>query len=277
MNINLNYPIQERLFTSYRESVLEQGLRSRIAQFYEILTAAITNGEWNRNRNLLENGYGHLHPDIICEDSLIDAKAVCATRPLKLRDIQFNQYFLHQGISTDNKKIIYSICGYDVDKPIVYLRQKENVLEGIVDMLSKKTDFMIFIPFSAVINLHNTKYSPFSRYEKDKKTGKAVPDPLTQIPKRGLIKLLNSPDLFLEDCRINVDNYNIEKTNFPEGIQMNGKEITPFPILTIQDKNYQEWKEKFRIENSEIIKKLQEKIRIKNIKFIDSFTKEITF
>lgn len=277
INHNLNYPIQKELFTSYRESALEQGFMSRIAQFYEILTAAITGGEWNRNRNLLENGYGHLHPDVVCDDSLIDAKAVCSARPLKLRDIQFNQYFLHQGISNDNRKIIYSICGYAVDKPIVSLRQKENVLDRIVNMLSKETDFMIFLPFSAAINVHDAKYSPFSRYEKDKKTGKPVPDPLTQVPKNGLIKLLDFPETFLTDCGINFENYKIQRTVFPKGIKMNGQEITSFPLLIIEDKNYEEWLAKFRADNIESIKQLQEKIRIKRAKANDPFTAEMDF
>ena len=117
-----SYSVQEKLFPSHKDSTSEQGYMSRIAFFYEILTAAITGGKWNRNRNLLKSGYGHLHPDVICEDKLIDSKAIRVGGPLKLRDIQFDQYFLHQGVSIDNRKIFYSVCRYGVDKPIVSLR-----------------------------------------------------------------------------------------------------------------------------------------------------------
>jgi hypothetical protein len=274
---NLSYPIQGGLFTSYRESTLEQGLRTRIAQFYEILTAAIVGGEWNRNRNMLENGYGHLHPDVICDDRLIDAKAVCAERPLKLRDIQFEQYFLHQGVSTDNRKIFYSICRYEISNPIVYLRQKENALGEIVSILSKKTDFIIFLPFSAVINMHNPNCSSFSRYEKDKKTGKKVPDPLTQIPQSGLIKLFTSPEIFLDDCGINSGDYLLTRTTFPSGIRMNEHEINQFPILQIEDKDYERWLIKFRADNSIKIKALQDKVKTKRRGIVDNFTGGLNF
>jgi hypothetical protein len=272
MKENLTYPIQRGLFASYRESTLEQGLRSRIAQFYEILTAAIVEGEWNRNKNLLKKGYGHLHPDVICDDMLVDAKAIRADGPLKIRDKQFEQYLLHQGISTDNRSIFYSIFRYGITNPIVCLRKKENVLEEMISVLSKKTDFMILLPFSATINMHNPIHSHFSRYEKDRKTGETVPDPLTQIPKTELTKLFDSPEVFLADCGINPENYLIKRTTLPAGIKISGYDVLSFPILVIEDKDYKSWRTEFRENNLERIRELQDRIRLKRIKTLDSLT-----
>lgn len=276
-NSSLDYPLPGELFHSYRESTLEQGLRSKIAQFYEIFTAAIFDGEWNRNKNLLEEKSGHLHPDVVCYDKLIDSKCVCLNRPLKIRDIQFNQYFLHQGISTDNRKIFYAVCRYAVDKPIGYLRKKENALEEMVSLLSEKTDFLVLFPFSVAVNMHNPNCSPFSRYETDKKTGKAVPDPLTQIPASGLSKLFNSLEEFLIDCGTNPEHYNISRTVLPSGIKMNKFPVTSFPIIIIEDKDYECWLAGFRKVNSERIKELKEKIRTKHKLIINRVGGELNF
>jgi hypothetical protein len=275
---NPHYPIiQKGFLPTSKESPSEKGLNSKMAQFYEILTAAITGGKWNRNQNLLRYENGHLHPDVIHDDMLIDAKAIRLEGPLKLRDIQFDQYFLHQGTSTDNRQIFYSIFRYGINNPLGYLGKKENALDELVSIFSKKTDFMILLPFSAAINMHNPNCSPFSRYEKNKKTGKKVPDPLTQIPQSGLVNLFNSPEDFLLDCNINPENYNMNRFVLPAGIRMNGNEITPFPILTIEDKDYESWLAEFRLKSIERIKELQEKIKVKRRKPADKFTAEIDF
>ena len=260
VNKNPTYPIQKELF-KYDEDRVNYGLRTRIGTFYEILTSAIFGGRWLGTSNASENGNGLFQPDVLSKETIIESKSVCWKEALKIVDFQFDQYLLQQcaDFYQSPHRIFFSIFKYNIKSPLSYFRQnKTNVLEEMVKGLSQNTSFLLFLPFSVISSLHNSEQNIseekklyFSRYEDQRF------DTLTRLKATGMKKILLSPEEILEVYGLNPQDYKIVKTRLPGKIKMNQNEIIPFPILLIEDKNYNKWLEKFREENKFKIKIIQ--------------------
>jgi len=257
-NKNLEYPIQEKLFEllSRNPWQVDYGFRTRIGNFYEILTTGIFGGRWVGTQNASQNENETFQPDVITQDKIIESKSVCWKETLKLTDFQIDKYLVHQCDGSKPNKIFFAVYKYKLRNPLIYFKQfKKNVLEEMVKTLSQETAFMMFLPFSVVSNLHNPDLanSEFkSRYEKGNF------DPISRFNSTGIKRMLQFPEEVLESYSLNPDDYLIKKTRFPREVKMNQYAIKPFPILFIEDKNHKKWLETFKKDNLErvlIIKK----------------------
>jgi len=254
------YPIQKELF-HYVPDKINYGLRTRIGTFYEILTSAIFGGKWVGTSNSSNNGNGLFQPDVMSIDAIIESKSVCWKEALKLVDFQIDQYLLQQcaDFYQNPRRIFFSIFKYNVKNPLSHFKNaKGNHLEAMVKTLSENTSFLMFLPFSVVYALHtprenslDEKKSYFSRYDDPRF------DPLTRLKATGMRELLLSPEKVLETYGIDSKEYKIVRTRLPNGVKMNKNKITSFPILFIEDRNYDNWLKKFKEENKEKVKLIQ--------------------
>lgn len=265
INKNPSFPIQTELF-EYSPDKVNYGLRTRIGTFYEILTSAIFGGRWLGTTNAANNGNGLFQPDVISKEKIIESKSVCWKEALKLVDFQMDQYLLQQcdDFYQNPHRIFFSIFKYDVKNPLSYFQKtKGNHLENMVKTLSENTSFLLFLPFSVVSALHNPegeiseeKKLYYSRYEDEGF------DTLTRLKATGMKELLVSPEKVLDIYGLNPEEYQIVKTRLSNGVKINQNRVKPFPILFIEDKDYDSWLEKFREENKfkvEIIRREEKK------------------
>jgi hypothetical protein len=246
---NPSYPIQSELF-DYSPDKINYGFRTRIGIFYEILTSAIFGGRWLGTTNASNNGNGLFQPDVMSKDTIIESKSVCWKEALKLVDFQMDQYLLQQceNFYQNPRRIFFSIFKYDVPHPLSYFKNAEgNHLEAMVKSLSENTSFLLFLPFSVVSTLHNPKLNQGNGYFS--KYGDPNFDPLTRLKATGMKDLLVSPEKVLDIYGLNQDDYKIVKTRLSNGVKMNQNKIVPFPILFLEDKDYNSWLKKFREEN----------------------------
>lgn len=260
VNKSPSYPVQKELF-QYIPDGINYGFRTRIGRFYEILTSAIFGGKWIGTNNVSINGDELFQPDVLSKETIIESKSVCWKDSLKLVDFQMDKYLLQQcaNFYQNPRKIFFSIFKYGVTKPLSYFKKtKGNHLDEMVKVLSQNTSFLLFLPFSVVSALHTPreksleeKENYFSRYEDQRF------DTLTRLKTTGMKDLLLFPEKVLEIYGLNPSDYKIVRTKLPNKVKMNNNQITPFPILFIEDLNYALWLEKFKEENKTKVENLQ--------------------
>lgn len=224
--------------------------------YYEVLTSAITGGIWRGTRNSSYGNWGFF-PDVVTEDSIIDSKGVCWKEKCALLDFQIHRYLLQQCNKTfmPQEKIRYFIFKYKIRSPSeIFGNFREDELEEkIISTLSKETAFLIDIPFSVLYNLHNPNIrSSFkSRYNGDKW------DNETAFLCKGLLKMLFSPEEVLRSVQLEPSQFEIIKTHLPKGMTINGFDIASYPILKIEDKNYEAWLKQLKEDNAERLVQLE--------------------
>jgi hypothetical protein len=260
VNSSPSYPIQKELF-NYVPNKVNYGLRTRIGTFYEILTSAIFGGKWLGTSNSSNNGNGLFQPDVMSRDTIIESKSVCWKEALKLVDFQLDQYLLQQctDFYQNSRRIFFSIFKYNVKSPLSYFKNfKGNHLEEMVKTLAENTSFLMFLPFSVVSALHTPrensseeKKAYFSRYEDPRF------DPLTRLKATGMKDLLLFPEKVLEIYGINPKDYKIVKTKLPKSVKINKNKINSFPILFIEDLDYDSWLKMFKEENKDKVRFIQ--------------------
>jgi hypothetical protein len=247
---------QQLLFEDKTKNYQTRKYNKISGSYYELLTSAITGGIWRGTKNSSYNSWG-FYPDVVTEDSIIDSKGVCWKEKCALLDFQMHRYLLQQCNQTfmPQEKIRYFIFKYKIRSPS---RSFEHLLESelareVISTLAKETAFLIDIPFSVLYNLHSPDIpSSFkSRYNGDKW------DNETAFLCKGLMKMLSSPEEVLESIQLNPSHFEIVKTHLPEGIAINGFDIASFPILKIEDKNYESWLKQLKEDNAERLAQLE--------------------
>ncbi|VVB83169.1 Uncharacterised protein [uncultured archaeon] len=258
-NYSVKYPAsykQQLLFGDDKRNYQTRKYNKISGSYYEVLTSAITGGIWRGTKNSSHSDWGFF-PDVVTEDSIIDSKGVCWKEKCALLDFQIHRYLLQQCNRTfmPQEKIRYFIFKYRIRSPSeIFGNFREDELdEKIISTLSRETAFLIDLPFSVLYNLHNPKIpSSFkSRYDGDKW------DNETAFLCKGLLKMLSSPEEVLRSVQLEPSQFDIIKTHLPEGMTINGFDITPYPILRIEDRNYEAWLKKLKEDNAERLVQLE--------------------
>jgi hypothetical protein len=240
-----------------------------VSRFYEALTHAIVGGDWRGMKNSSTIDWV-FYPDVVTKDEIFDSKGVCWQEKCPLWDLQIDRYLLQQceNVFMPPKKISYYIFKYKVDHPTKCFDKfkNETVVDDIISTLSSETGYLLALPFRVIHNLHNpeihSKYK--SRYDGERWVRE------TRFLSRGMKQMLISPEEVLSSINLNSSNFNIIKTNLPEGIKINGNEVASFPILRIEDKNgnYESWLQQLKEENAEKLSYLKEEKHTKDIELL---------
>ncbi len=229
-----------------------------MSTFYEILTSAITGGVWRGNKNSSFTDW-FFSIDVLTKDEIIDSKGVCLNEKCALLDFQIDRYLLqncNHVFMPSPEKIRYFIFKYNIDSSKQYLdRTKQGELvQTIISTLSQETNYLLSLPFSIIHSLHNpeTKSEFTSRYIGDKW------DCETRFLSSGMDKMLTAPEEILTLIGLDPSHFDIAKTYLPSGMNMNGFDIAPFPILQIKDKEeyYKIWLQELKEKNVNKLKKL---------------------
>lgn len=232
----LRFPIPA-LQLSMMEARMGQGLPKRLGMFFEILAQGIYGGRIGEVHELSEENGNEItsEPDIIHykTNCIREVKGAHFSSEIKLRDEQMERYALLQvgNYFPDPPVIKFEIFRHKVQGLLKIF--EEDGLEGLVYKLSKNVRAMFSLPFSIVYRIYASGSKFTSRYEGD------YFHTLTRFNSRGLNTLLAYPRQGLENFGINPNNFIIEKTRSPPDVRMNGARITPFPILSINEKDSQ--------------------------------------
>jgi hypothetical protein len=263
----LTYPIQMELFprTIHLGSGKEYKRDNKyIGSFYEILAQGIFGGEWRGVRHSAsENGDWSLLPDVVTNKEVMDSKAVSWDESLKIGDFQFDKYLVQQCTSEflSSRKIFIPMFKYGLRHPwTLFDTFRENQLENIVRELAGKTAFMLFIPFSLAYKIHHPEAPSrfISRYDGERY------DNMTRFSSRGIKLMLENPKECLEGLNVNPEDYIIERARLPDGMKMNQFSIRPFPMVLLQDKNYDGWLANFIEGNQERVRQLLDEKRTRD-------------
>jgi hypothetical protein len=244
----IQFPVQSQLFRDSISTYSQRKYNKLSSFYYELLTSAITGGEWRGNKNSSHNSWGFF-PDVVTEDSIIDSKGVCGKEKCSLLDFQMHRYLLQQCNKTfmPQEKVRYFIFKYKLRSPSKKFKDvpDNDFVKEVISTLSNETLFLLDIPFSVLYNLHSVSSPYTSEYHGDKWDNGAV------ILHTGLLKMLSSPEEVLESINLKASDFRIIKSHLPEGIIINGANLVPYPVLRIEDKNYDEWLKKLREDNAE--------------------------
>lgn len=279
-NSQIEYPLQLS-FDGFDRFSAAYGLRVRLGYYFELLTQGIYGGRLKGCHQLLNNthenntidnhGIVTSEPDVVFDEKscLRESKSVSLGESLKIDDVQLAKYVSIQlGDYFQNPpKIIFDIFRHGVRELVNGFGQKS--LENLVDALSSSTRFMISAPLSVIVSVHkksgDASFGYASRYEEGEWEHNS------RLLSSGLNAMLAYPEKTLLEFGLSPDDYNIWKLKFPTGVEMNKKEIRPFPVLLIRDKNHREWVESFKEKGQESYPKLFElrhrRSRGNNIKF----------
>jgi hypothetical protein len=254
-----------------------QHLNKAVGIFYEILTAAITNGIWTGSVNSSQNGKIY-KPDVITEDCLYDSKAVSLMQSCKLQDFQIHKALVQECTAEyikPKRKIFIPIFKYNLVNPWKLLDEESfNVKKTLISLLSERTAFCLLLPLQIAYQFYRPDV-PAEVY-KTRYEGKKW-DHETRLLSSGLKKILLSPEESFSAVKINTDDFTIRKTHFPKGITVNDKEITPFPVLFVDYKNgsHKKWIKSIIEEKGNEIERIRTEKRTRQ-NYRDSYTgKEI--
>ena len=260
-NNQIEYPIQLAL-DGFRIIPAEEGMKGKLGYYFESLSQGIYGG---RLRGFPQpvNGSRHsrevvtLEPDIVDDEKnyLRDSKAVSPGNCVKIEDVQLGKYVclqLKKNIPNPSR-ITFEIFRHGVRGLVKNFKHKP--LEELVNMLSTNTRFMISLPLSVLLAVHN--FGLINRYDNNKPKYSYRYDGekyrhYSSLSSHGLNAILAYPEETLVRYGLSPDNYNILKLRLPKGITMNRREIRPFPVLLIRDKNHGEWLEQFRARGREL-------------------------
>ena len=257
----IEYPLQLSL-DGLEGSLLKYGLRVRLGYYFELLTQGIYGGVLKGSRQLSNNHHESDKPfnnnilaselDVVFfeKSCLRESKAVSPGESLEIRDEQLAKYAcLQLGNYFENPpKIIFEVFRHGVRRLVKNYKDKS--LEDIVNALSSSTRFMLSLPFSFIVAVHEKSkdhsFEHASRYEGEKW------EHHSKFFSSGLNAMLAYPEKTLSGFGLDIGNYNILKLRFPRGITMNKKEIRPFPVLLVRDKDHGKWVESFRERGHEL-------------------------
>ncbi len=260
-NRQIQYPLQLSL-DGLEGSLLKYGLRVRLGYYFELLTQGIYGGVLKGSRQLSNNHHESDKPfnnnilaselDVVFYEKscLRESKAVSPGESLEIRDEQLAKYAcLQLGNYFENPpKIIFEVFRHGVRRLVKNYKDKS--LEEIVNALSSSTRFMLSLPFSFIVAVHEKakdhSFEHASRYEGEKW------EHHSKFFSSGLNAMLAYPEKTLSGFGLDPDNYNILKLRFPRGITMNKKEISPFPVLLVRDKDHGKWVKNFRERGHEL-------------------------
>ena len=252
-NSQIKYPLQLSL-DGFEGSNPDYGLRVRLGYYFELLTHGIYGGRL-KGFHKLSNGEGvdrnviTSEPDVVIDEKscLRESKSVSPGESLKLYDNQLAKYICLQlgNYYKNHPLIVFDIFRHGVRGLISNFTKKP--LGDLVDNLSLSTRFMLSLPLSVVVAMHRVDFNKHSsRYEGDK----------WEHNSRSLSTCLNSliayPERTLVDFGLDSNDFNIKKMRFPANVRMNKKEISPFPVLVVRDKNHNLWVEDFRKNGKEL-------------------------
>jgi len=269
-NRQIEYPLQLS-FDGFGSSFPDQGMKKKSGYYFELLMQGIYGGRLKGLYQLLNNPHAPLdvllscnavtsEPDLVIDKKscLRESKSVSPGGGLKIEDeqmakylcLQLNEYFQNPP------KIIFEIFRHGVRKLVKNFKQKP--LEELVSALSNPR-FLLSIPLSIILEIHRVGENHSSEYTYRYEDNGGKYDSYSQLLSSGLNAILAYPKEALSRFGLNPNNYNIWKLKFPEGVTMNGKNITPFPVLLIRDKNHGEWFDNFREKGPEFHPRLFER------------------
>lgn len=255
----IKYPISPTQTSMFGFDKMK-GVTTRLGNFYERVGKAIYGGEIKKSHEIngCDGGSLIVEPDITHEGikSYRDAKGVQTRQSLILKDKQILDKYVRlmfKGSSAPERRLRYT--GESPKVPHIYLeifrhsckglfeKLKENKgrLEWLVRELSEGTRYMFSLPFSVIYRMYSNILETGShgqifntRYDAREDDAK---EPETMFNSSGLSHLLAYPEKMIEMLGLNLDNFNINKKRFPQGITVNGYEITPFPVLQVTEKH----------------------------------------
>lgn len=257
-NRKIRYPLQLSL-GGFKENDPSYGLRVRLGYYFELLTQGIYGGRLKgcqqlddaNGSNLSDHNIVTSEPDVISDEKnyLRESKAVSPGGDLKIDDRQLAKYTCLQlgGYLPAPPRITFEIFRHGVRQLISNFREKP--LEDLVDVLSTSTRFMLSLPLSIVVAVHKSGEDHFSKYTSRYKGDKWGHN--SKLLSSGLNAIIAYPKETLSQFGLNPEDYNIWKLKFPKGIKANTKEIEPFPILLVRDKDHGKWIETLREQGSE--------------------------
>ena len=259
---NNTLPIQQMMF----EGQSQYGFRRYIGAFYELITEGLFGGKWQGTDNVSLFHDDPFKPDIIHNGkdylTITESKASSWRDNVKFADYQIDKYMIQQctslfleSESDQENKIFFALYKYMVRDPLSKIKNLGgNPLEEIINMLTKETGFLLYLPFSIIHIFHTTNGTSQyqSRYEGDRWF------PISRISTTGLKEMLKNPQEVLESFGINPYDFVIQKTRTPNEFYVNRKKVEPFPILYIYDKNHRKWLNEFREKNLSRVNELIE-------------------
>lgn len=228
------YPIQLKI----SGMDLAGGIRVKQGYFYELLSHGIYGGRV-KDQKTMENELKNsliAEPDISDENNFREIKSMKYNGDVKLTDSQIAKYcLLETGKYTEKKKIEFILFRNGLKSPGKTLVGKS--LEYLVENLSLSTKSMVYLPFRVIFDLYCSDKVP--RYDGDHW------EHMSRLSTKNIKNLLLDPEGVLENLGVNLYGLEFYKRRFPENVFMNGKEITPFPVLIVKNKGNGEWNEKF--------------------------------
>lgn len=233
-DININFPVQTSMFTGFNQS---NGLNKKLGDIFELISRGIHGGRIKQRQELdySENTI-IIEPDITCENYYFEVKSVAPGEALKLKDSQIAKYFLLEtGDYSKKKPIKFDIFRHGIKKLQSNFRNKS--LDELILNIANSTKFMVSAPFRVVFDLYSS--DQLSRDDGDKHPTS------TKVNSTNLNKLITYPKETLESLKVELEGLEFRKNKFPEGVKLNGYEISSFPILTIEDSGSEKWNKKF--------------------------------
>ena len=237
------YPIsnsvQDKLFPELISENPAFGLRTRLGHYYELLSKSISGGTLKKLYTLEEYSNGDSiksEPDLTVQKKdksvfLTEVKSIAPGQALKLGDNQIAKYVSLQTGDYFSKS---PLIRFDIFRHGILGIQKKYItrpLEELIYDLSKKTKFLVSLPFSVIFEIYkSTDGFSGSRYEGEFYFN------LTRFNSSAINDLIANPEYILEKMKINLDDLVIQKRKFPSTIFINGINLQSFPVLIIIDK-----------------------------------------
>jgi len=273
VNREINYPVgiipryQPRLFDNQAaQQIRGEHYNRAVGVFYEILTAGITGGIWMGLRNSSGNDVVY-KPDVVSNKGIYDAKSVAWHESCKLQDFQMDKGLVQEVTGEflkPKRKIFIPIFKHKLVQPWKeFDKAGLNLEKTLISSLCEQTGFCLFLPFQVIYHIYSVDI-PSKEYKTRYDGGKW--DHETRFLCSGIKKMLINPEAALHAISLNPETFDIRQTHFPNGIKMNGNEIKPFPILSIdyRNGNYEAWLEQISNDKKDEIERIRTEKRTRS-------------
>jgi hypothetical protein len=271
---NLDYPAgiipkyQFRLWDNkMAQQIRGQHYNRAVGVFYEIITAGITGGIWMGLRDSAKGSDVVYKPDVVSPDGIYDAKSVSWNESCKLQDFQMDKGLVQECTGEflkPRRKIFLPIFKHRLVSPWKEFDKAGLDLENtLISNLCEQTGFCLFLPFQVIYHLYSVDI-PAKEY-KTRYDGSKW-DHETRFLCSGIKKMLINPEVALHSISLNPETFDIRQTHFPNGIKINGNEIKPFPILSInyRNGNYESWLKQISTDKKDEIERIRTEKRTRS-------------
>jgi len=257
---NVLIPVEKHVFfprlSKYKKTFFMEdkrilhGLRGKLALYLELFWKSVYGGVIHSNHGfytITSNGSRFCQPDISHNFGkwYIESKTVMSGGELKLLDDQIEKYGSLQ-VEDKNREISFAISRHGLRG--IEKKFKNETEDALLESFSKGVFFSIILPFSIINEIHKRQdIRLVYRYDPPQEQfGMRYFKPMTRVRSQIINLFLRDPETAIKKFRLNPDNYIFNRQFLTTGMDLNGHEIKPFPILEIKDKDLKLWFKKFK-------------------------------